>query len=293
MQSPLAAGRRLVQHQPMTGDAAIDEAIREIGLLEDEEVDLLGSAFALALLDDPGADLDMAESVIAEIDDDLDDCFDTGRPADRALTLASIIGGRHAFVGNAENYDDPGNADLLRVVETRRGLPVALAIIYVELARLRGWEAEVLNVPGHVLVRIGTREDGQVIDPFNGGAAIDGDGINALLEGHYRRRVPAIQRDFAAMTNREVLVRLLNNPAGRAEAARDFERARELYRRMVAIAPADLTGWWGCARMAVAMGDPDEIRADLAAMLELTRDPHMRARIATMLEREQARRERR
>lgn len=283
----------LVQHRAMTGDATIDEAIREIGLLEDEEVDLLGSAFALALLDDPGADLDMAESVIADIEDDLASYFDLEDPESRAIILAEVIAGRHRFTGNAENYDDPGNADLLRVVETRRGLPVALAIVYADLARQRGWAAEVLNVPGHVLVRIGSREAGQVIDPFNHGAPVDEAGISALLASHYRRPVPPIQRDFAAMTNREVLVRLLNNPAGRAEAARDFERARELYRRMVAIAPADLTGWWGCARMAVAMGDPDEIRADLAAMLEITRDPHMRARISKMLEREQERRERR
>lgn len=274
----------------MTDDAAIDEAIREIGLIEDEEVELLGSAFALALLDDPGADLDMAEDVIAAIAEDLGSCFDAGDSASRADTLALVIAGQYGFAGNREHYDDPGNADLLQVVETRRGLPVALAILYAEMARERGWPADVLNVPGHVLVRIGEGADGQVIDPFSRGEPIDEAGVHGLLTAHYRRPIPPGPREFPVMTNREVLVRLLNNPASRAETARDYERAQELYRRMVAIAPADLSGWWGCARMALAMGEPSEIRACLSAMLEITRDPHMRGQILAMLEREQKRR---
>lgn len=269
----------------MSSDAAIDEAIREVGLLEDEEVELLATAFALALADDPGADLDVAEAVIHDMIAELEAVAGLESPAARAQALAQVISGRFRFEGDRETYDDPGNADLLQVVETRRGLPVALSIIYAEVARQLGWDAQVLNVPGHVLVRLGEGAEAILVDPFDRGEPVDDAGLHALLVAHYRRTIPRGPHSFPPMSNREVLVRLLNNPASRAETARDYERARELYRRMIAIAPADLTGWWGAARMAFAMGEPGEIRACLGAMLEVTRDPHMRQRIRQILER--------
>jgi len=269
----------------MSSDAAIEETIREIGLLEDEEVELLATAFALSLADDPGADLDMAEDIIVDMVGALEAVAGLESPAAQAEALARIIAGRFDFGGDRANYDSPGNADLLQVVETRRGLPVSLAIIYVEVARQLGWEAHVLNVPGHVLVRIGEGDAAVMVDPFDRGQLVDDAGLHDLLVAHYRRTIPRGPHDIPPMSNREVLVRLLNNPASRAESARDYERARELYRRMVAIAPADLTGWWGAARMAFALGDPAEIRACLGAMLEVTRDPHMRNRIRKILER--------
>lgn len=269
----------------MSSEATIEEAIREIGLLEEEEVELLATAFALALADDPGADLDVAEGVILDMVSELEPVAGLESPAAQAEALAGVIAGRFHFEGDRVNYDSPGNADLLQVVETRRGLPVALSIIYAEVARQLGWDAQVLNVPGHVLVRLGSGDGAVLVDPFDSGRTVSDASLHDLLVAHYRRAIPRSQRDFPPMSNREVLVRLLNNPASRAETARDYDRARELYRRMVAIAPADLTGWWGAARMAFAMGEPDEIRACLGAMLEVTRDPHMRQRIRQILTR--------
>lgn len=269
----------------MSSDAAIDEAIREIGLLEDEEVELLATAFALALADDPGADLDVAESVIIDMVTELEAVADLASPAAQAGALAGVIAGHFNFEGDRTNYDSPGNADLLQVVETRRGLPVSLSIIYVEVARQLGWDAHVLNVPGHVLVCLGGGENAVLVDPFERGQPVNDAGLHDLLVAHYRRTIPRGPHEFPPMSNREVLVRLLNNPASRAETSRDYERARVLYRRMVAIAPADLTGWWGAARMAFALGEPAEMRACLCAMLEVTRDPHMRQRIQRILAR--------
>jgi regulator of sirC expression with transglutaminase-like and TPR domain len=75
------------------------------------------------------------------------------------------------FVGDADSYDAPANADFIRVLERRLGLPIALSILYVAIARRAGWSSYVLNLPGQVLVQIGEKSP-VVIDPFAGGGLV-------------------------------------------------------------------------------------------------------------------------
>ena len=62
--------------------------------------------------------------------------------------LAEVIARSYGYRGDTESYDDLQNADLVRVIERRKGLPVALSILYLDVARRQGWEAEGLAFPG-------------------------------------------------------------------------------------------------------------------------------------------------
>ncbi len=164
--------------------ADVNDPIARLGLLDDDDIVLDQAALLLASLDHPGVNLAPYHDVL---DDKTERIAELGADAqlasDQAHVLAAVIAEESDFVGDAETYDDPANADLIRVIDRRRGLPVALAILYVALARRQGWRADALNTPGHVLVRIGKPPANVVIDPFGGGAVVGTGAVAALAVG--------------------------------------------------------------------------------------------------------------
>jgi regulator of sirC expression with transglutaminase-like and TPR domain len=259
------------------------EDIIHLGLVDEDEIALDQAALSLALLDHPDVDLtpyddllDAIETWLARVGEDAE------TPVERADALASVLAGEFGFTGDTETYDDPANADLIDVLDRRRGLPVSLSILWVAMARRLGWSADVLDVPGHVLVVIGAEAAPVVVDPFAGGVRIDAERLAALVEtfAGAGRAVTHV----SAMPNRAVLVRLLQNQASRAEQAGRGRRALELYRRMTTMAPTYPHAWWERARLELVDHAVAPARASLRAILEITRDPGWRRRVTTTLE---------
>lgn len=256
-----------------------NEAIRSVGLLDDEDIVLDHAALLLASLDHPGVALAPYHGMLDDMAERIAGLGAKGRRAsDQAQALAAVLAGDNGFTGDADTYDDPANADLIRVIDRRRGLPVALAILYVALARRQGWRADALNTPGHVLVRLGTAPASVVIDPFGGGAAIGTSAVATLVEGAGGTRGIS-RREPDALSNRGTLTRLLTNQAERARAAGRLDRALILYARMTVVDPGSTALWWHRAALERRLGEADAARASLRAILETTRDPDVRARV--------------
>lgn len=263
----------------------MNETIAYLGLIEDEAILLDAAAIELAALDHPGVDLKPYVALLNRMVTQLSNHIaDAESPRERSRALAAVIVGQYGFRGDSEHYDDPVNADLIAVLGRRRGLPVALAILFVALARRVGWDAEALNMPGHVLVRVGCGADAAIVDPFNGGEMVDGRKLAALLARVLGRGIALKPEHLAPMTNRTILVRLLLNQSTRAAQAGDVERALALYQRMTLIAPAGHGLWWERVRLEQALGRSADARASLSAMLEITRDPDQRTHISAALE---------
>ncbi|MEI6419536.1 MAG: transglutaminase family protein, partial [Sphingomonadales bacterium] len=194
--------------------------------------------------------------------------------------LATTIAAGTGLTGDVHDYENPLNADLIAVVQRGRGLPVALAMLYVTLARRLGWQADVLNVPGHVLVEVHGLGEPVLIDAFDHGDIINRQrAIDiAALAG-----APGSDGRFPPLSNRRVLLRLLGNQAGRARGGGDMARALVLHQRMTLLAPADTMLWWERARLERSLGHKAAARTSLIAMLEATRDPALRRHINSAL----------
>jgi regulator of sirC expression with transglutaminase-like and TPR domain len=120
----------------------MDDYSTQLGLIEDDDIVLDEAALSLALLDHEGTPLTSYHQLLDAITTRLDL---VGRDAETAQqqgdALAQVFHEEFGFVGDQESYDDPANADLIRVIDRRRGLPVSLSILYVAAARRMGWTA--------------------------------------------------------------------------------------------------------------------------------------------------------
>jgi regulator of sirC expression with transglutaminase-like and TPR domain len=160
--------------------------------------------------------------------------------------------GRFGYDGDRLSYDDPKNADLMSVIDRRRGLPVALGILYIHAARAAGLEAVGLGSPGHFLLRIGKRGTQALLDPFNGGAALERERLGSppAMSGVS----PDDPRVTEPVSDADVLLRLENNLKLRALQAGDRKRALEIGKRLVLIAPKRPELWLELARLNEAVG---------------------------------------
>src|SRR5215469_3368620 len=124
-----------------------------------------------------------------------------------ARTLSSLMTTRFGYDGDRTTYDDPRNADLMSVIDRRRGLPVALGILYLHAARAAGCSASGLNTPGHFLLGLELGGHHMLVDPFNGGAALDVDKLYSQpqLRGHGAPAEPSVPE---AVSDTDVLLRL-------------------------------------------------------------------------------------
>lgn len=231
---------------PDSARAALDAA----AAAGDRPLAIAETALALAVLDRveggaaaPGlepslAALDALVAAVAEAE---------ARGAAPEAALSAGIAGRLGYRGDADTYDDLANADLIRVIERRRGLPVALGILYIHAARARGHAAAGLNVPGHFLIGVEAAGRRHALDPFNGGAPVDRDAVRALLRGAGQSNPGAssagagdagLAAAMTAVPDRAVLLRLQNNIKLRRLQAGDTAGGLAVLGRMRRLAPA-------------------------------------------------------
>ena len=124
--------------------------------------------------------------------------------------LARHLFGDLAFRGNTENYYDWRNSCLDRVIETRRGIPITLSVLMIEVGRRIGVRLVGVGMPSHFLVR-SLDEPDRFFDPFAGGNELDRDGARALFERLTRGQAPWREEYLEPTLAQHVVVRILNN----------------------------------------------------------------------------------
>ena len=227
-------------------------ALDAIGQLPDTEIDIADAALQLARVDLPDGDWNAARAHLSGLARDavsLAADVPAGHVAERAVALAHLLAGNHRYRGDADTYDGFANANLIRVIERRRGLPVALGVIWLHAARAAGWEAHGVDFPGHFLVALEGKGAKTVLDVFGGGVALDAPALRALLkrvEGDKAELRPGV---LQPMSSRGVLLRLQNNIKVRRLRAGDLRAALSCAEDMLRVAPDQAALWREAALM--------------------------------------------
>ncbi len=141
------------------------------------------------------------------------------------------------FQGNTEHYYDPRNGYLNQVIDRRKGIPITLSVVYLEVARRAGLEMLPVGLPGHFLVKYAGRAGELFIDPFNGGRVLDESGVSGLLSEVTSGRLKLSSEHLAAVSNKQILTRILANLYAVYARSMDYTRALAAVERMLLIAP--------------------------------------------------------
>ena len=197
----------------------IKAALEPIAARADDAIDVAEAALVLASFDHPTSDLALYREHLTSIADAVHeraaaDGLDGENPAPEQMAevLAQVLASGFRYAGDEETYDDLDNANLMRVIERRKGLPVVLGILYLFAARAQGWGAAGLSFPGHFLIRLESRDGRRVIvDPFHNGRVMESQGLRELLKQFAGAAVELEAAHYRPVSNRDVLVRLQNN----------------------------------------------------------------------------------
>jgi regulator of sirC expression with transglutaminase-like and TPR domain len=129
----------------------------------------------------------------------------------RLAHLHDVLFEEEAFVGNSSDYYNPSNSYLSTVLETRKGIPITLCLIYKVIAEDLGMQVEGVNAPGHFLARVISDEGIMIIDPFVGGGIVTDDEAFERVEQITGRSVPRIPQYLAPASHAQWLSRMLVN----------------------------------------------------------------------------------
>ena len=199
------------------------------------------AALLLANLDLPKNSFEKYQDEINLIASDLSTASREAKSLpDRITSLSETLYKKHRFQGDVETYDDPQNANLMHVIDRRKGLPVALGILAIHVGRTQGWDIAGLNFPGHFLLRISKSDEYVLIDPFNEARLVVNEDLQKLFRRIHNQNMPQ-QSDFVqSVSDRDVLVRLQNNIKIRALREGDKERAIKILQSIVLITPTSV-----------------------------------------------------
>ena len=210
---------------------------------EDAGLPVLEAAIAVAQHDVAGLDV---QSVLADIDAmgaRLKSRFARdAAPMQRLRVLNRYFFHELGFTGNVNDYYDPRNSYIHAVLQTRRGIPITLALIYVELASQIGLEAHGISFPGHFLAKVRMAQGEIVIDPFTG-QSMSRDALDALLAPYRRSRAPIGGGDIPLAVflqpaqPREVIARMLRNLKEIFRSNHDTARLLGVAERLVILLP--------------------------------------------------------
>jgi len=168
-----------------------------------------------------------------------------GAVEDRVIGLNEFLYDELGYWGNTDDYYDPRNSYLNEVIDRKTGIPITLAILYMEIGRRIGLPLEGISFPGHFLVRLRLRGGVLILDPFSGGAP--------QSEPELRQRLQRVIPEGAAAdvsvaelpldqflepaSNRQILARVLRNLKGIYRETDKPERLLDVLNRMLVVTP--------------------------------------------------------
>jgi regulator of sirC expression with transglutaminase-like and TPR domain len=200
--------------------------------------DLAQAALMVAEAEYPGLDIaryiEMLDSLATRVRRAI-----AGAPsAPHMATVLHVLYEELGFRGNASDYYDPKNSFLNDVLESRRGIPITLAIVLVEICRRVGVDAQGVSFPGHFLVRSAVAGGAMIIDPFDG-RPLDAEDLQLLYARATNDEGPIDPRLLEPASTRQVLLRMLNNLRSIYEGRGDQARLRAVLQRMALLSPSD------------------------------------------------------
>jgi len=214
----------------------LTERVVETARAPEDDAPLLETALAIAAVEYPELDtgryreqLDQwADTILSRLSEDpsLEEVIQT---------LNDFLFLEQGFEGNRDDYYDPRNSFINDVLDRRRGIPLTLSIVYIELGRRLGLPFKGVSFPGHFLVKLSLDGGAVVLDPFNGGISLSEEDLGELLQMSDFDAPGDFGRLLAAARKQDIVVRLLRNLKVVYQRAGQLEKALDIVNLILAI----------------------------------------------------------
>jgi regulator of sirC expression with transglutaminase-like and TPR domain len=244
----------------------------------DEQFPLLEAAACLAQDEYPELDV---QRVLGDVDQLLAR-LKRRLPADasalqRLRLLNQFFFRELSFGGNLNDYYDPDNSYLNAVLRTRRGIPITLAVLWLELAQGLGLHARGVAFPGHFMVKVTLPKGQVIIDPFTG-QSLSREELSERLEP-YRQRSGLVDEFEVPMglylqsaTPREIIARMLRNLKEIYKGQSDAARLIAVLDRLLVLQPQAWSEYRDRGLAWAEQGEAARALSDLQVYLEHAED---------------------
>ena len=243
-----------------------------------DDLPLLEAAAAIA--HDEYPDLDV-QQLLGDVDQ-LQARLQRRLPADaselqRLRTLNQFFFGDLGFGGNLNDYYDPDNSYLNAVLRTRRGIPISLAILWLELAQGLGLDARGVSFPGHFMVKVLLPNGQVVIDPMTG-RSLSREDLSERLDPYQRRQGLVGDDDvpmglyLQAAPARDILARVLRNLKEIHRSQQDWPRLIAVQDRLLVLQPEAWGEWRDRGLAHAEHGNARQAVSDLETYLAQAED---------------------
>jgi len=242
--------------------------------VEDEEIDLVRAALIIARTEYPDID---TESYVARIDElaHLAETriADVGEASQTIGALNHVLFEEARLRGNRADYYDPRNSFLNDVLDRGLGIPITLALIYMEVGRRLGFPLFGVGMPGHFLLKhydIDGRET--LIDCFNGGNILSAQDCQRRLDEIYAGQMTLRPEFLFAVSRRQILTRILNNLKTVYLSTRSFRKTLALVDLVLVIYPRSPEDVKQRAFLRYSLGQTKGAIEDLEQYLKMSPD---------------------
>jgi regulator of sirC expression with transglutaminase-like and TPR domain len=197
----------------MDADPSLWEFARDVSR-PDAEINLGRAALAIARSEYPDLDVGAQLARLGALAHGVGPARGSADPLARLHRLREYLFEEQGFGGDSDEYFDPRNSYLNDVLDRRRGIPITLSLVLIEVGRRLGLEMEGIGLPGHFIT--GARVGGEhlLLDPFNGGTILTGEACADLVSRALGQPVELAPEHFTPVTNRQFLIRMLANLKG-------------------------------------------------------------------------------
>lgn len=198
--------------------------------------------------------------------------YELRNPFARLDGIATYLFEELGFRGNEEEYNDPRNSYLNEVLDRRLGIPLTLAVVFMEVARAAGFEARGIGLPGHFISRVSFDGRTVLVDAYHGGRVITEEDCLDLVKRTTGRPSLFRRELLQGVDERGTLARMLLNLKHIYLKREEYGHALSMVERLLLIAPNDFAEIRDRGFLNAHLGRPGAAVADLECYLTIAPD---------------------
>jgi regulator of sirC expression with transglutaminase-like and TPR domain len=242
--------------------------------IEEHQIPLARASLTIARMEYPDLDpekyLEQLDWYAARVEQMLPDVPET---YEVIQALNEVLFKEEEFRGNQEDYYDPRNSFLNDVLDRHLGIPITLALVYMEVAQRIGFPLFGVGMPGHFLLKhYDIAGEETILDPFHGGSILTRSDCQSRLDQIYSGQIPLQPEFLQTVTRRQMLTRMLNNLRQIYMERRDFRRALVVVDLVLALHPRSAEDMKERAMLRYALGQLRGAAEDLETYARMAPD---------------------